>query len=68
MPPKKPSDSEFERFRMLLTNMINMGHPLVKATNEIDWTRFDAAWGKFYHEKNGRPGLPTRLSGSRASR
>jgi hypothetical protein len=41
--------------------MINMSHPLVKVANEIDWTRFDAAWGKFYHEKKGRPGLPTRL-------
>ena len=61
MPPKKPGLSEFELFRMLLTNMINMSHPLVKVANEIDWTRFDAAWGKFYHEKKGRPGLPTRL-------
>ena len=61
MPPKKPGLSEQELFRMLLTNMIDMGHPLVKAAREIDWTRFDAAWGKFYHEKKGRPGLPTRL-------
>jgi IS5 family transposase len=22
---------------------------------------FDAAWGKLYHEKKGRPGLPNRL-------
>ena len=61
MPPKKPGLSELELFRMLLTNMINMGHPLVKVANEIDWTRFDTAWGKFYDEKKGRPGLPTRL-------
>jgi hypothetical protein len=44
MPPKKPGLSELELFRMLLTNMINMSHPLVKVANEIDWTRFDAAW------------------------
>ena len=61
MPPKKPGLSELELFRMLLTNMINMSHPLVKVANAIDWTRFDAAWGKFYDEKKGRPGLPTRL-------
>lgn len=29
MPPRKPDLSEFELFRMLLTNMINMSHPLV---------------------------------------
>ena len=61
MRPKKPGLSEFELFRMLLTNMINLNHPLVKVANEIDWTRFDAAFGKFYHEKKGRPGLLTRL-------
>ncbi len=43
MPSKKLGQSEFELFGMLLTNMINMGHPLVRAANEIDWTRFDAA-------------------------
>lgn len=61
MPPKKPALSEFEMFRMLLSNMIDMSHPLVKLAGEIDWTRFDTAWGRFYHEKKGRPGLPTRL-------
>ena len=67
MPPKKPGLSEFELFRMLLTNMINMSHPLVKVANEIDWTRFDAAWGKFYHEKKGRPGAADPADGWAAS-
>jgi IS5 family transposase len=67
MPPKKPSQSEFELFRMLLTNMINMGHPLVKAANEIDWTRFDAAWDKFCHEKKGRPGAADAVDGGTPS-
>jgi hypothetical protein len=48
MPPKKPGLSELELFRMLLTNMINMSHQLAKVANEIDWTRFDAAWGRFF--------------------
>ena len=43
MPPKKPGLSELELFQMLLTNMINLSHPLMKVTNEIGWTRFDAA-------------------------
>lgn len=61
MPPKKPGLSESELFRMLLVNMIDMSHALVKLAGAIDWPRFDTAWGKFYHEKKGRPGLPTRL-------
>ena len=39
MPPKKPGLSEHELFRMLLVNMIDMTHPLVKLAGEIDWSR-----------------------------
>ena len=40
--------------------MIDMEHALVKLAGLIDWSRFDEACGRFYHQK-GRPGLPTRL-------
>ncbi len=40
--------------------MIDMEHALVKLAGLIDWSRFDEAYGRFYHEK-GRPGLSTRL-------
>lgn len=40
--------------------MIDMDHALVKLAELIDWSRFDEAYGRFYHEK-GRPGLSTRL-------
>jgi IS5 family transposase len=40
--------------------MIDMEHALVKLAGLIDWSRFEEAYGRFYHEK-GRPGLPTRL-------
>jgi transposase, IS5 family len=60
MPPKKPKLREDELFRMQLTNMIDMEHPLVKLAGLIDWSRFDEAYGRFYTQK-GRPGLPTRL-------
>ncbi len=60
MPPKKPKLREDELFRMQLTNMIDMAHPLVKLAGLIDWSRFDEAYGRFYTQK-GRPGLPTRL-------
>ena len=60
MPPKKPKLRDDELFRMQLTNMIDMAHPLVKLAGLIDWSRFDGAYGKFYTQK-GRPALPTRL-------
>jgi hypothetical protein len=33
--PEKPGLSEFELFRMLLTNMINLNHPLVKVASHL---------------------------------
>lgn len=60
MPPKKPQLSEFELFQSRLDNMLDPEHPLVKLAVLIDWSRFDAAFGRFYTQK-GRPGLPTRL-------
>ena len=60
MPPKTPKLRDDELFRMQLTNMIDMAHPLVKAADLIDWSRFDEGFGRFYTQK-GRPALPTRL-------
>jgi IS5 family transposase len=60
MPPKKPAPRSDELFRSQLDNMIDMGHALVKLAQLIDWSRFDEAFGRFYHEK-GRPGLSTQL-------
>lgn len=60
MPPKKPKLRDDELFRMQLTNMIDMDHPLVKVAQLIDWSQFDEGFGRFYTQK-GRPGLPTRL-------
>ena len=60
MPPKKPKLRDDELFRMQLTNMIDMDHPLVKVAQLIDWLQFDEGFGQFYTQK-GRPGLPTRL-------
>ncbi len=46
---------------MLLENMIDPGHALVKLAKRIEWARFDAEFGKLYNERTGRPGLRTRL-------
>ena len=60
MPPKKPAPRSADLFRSQLDNMISMDHALVKLARLIDWSRFDEAYGRLYHEK-GRPGLSTRL-------
>ena len=60
MPPRKPAPRSDELFRSQLDNMIDMEHALVKLAGLIDWSRFEEAYGRFYHEK-GRPGLSTRL-------
>jgi IS5 family transposase len=60
MVPRKPGDSSDDLFRSRLDAMIAMDHALVKLAGLIDWSRFDAAFGRFYTQK-GRPGLPTRL-------
>ena len=49
MPPKKPKLRENELFRMQLTNMIDMDHPLVKVAQLIDWSQFDEGFGRFLH-------------------
>lgn len=59
MPPKKPAPRSNELFRSQLDNMINMEHALVKLAGLMDWSQFDAAYGRFYHEK-GRPGCRFR--------
>jgi len=59
-PPKKPAPRSDELFRSQLDNMIDMEHALVRLARLIDWSQFDEAYGRFYHEK-GRPGLSTRL-------
>lgn len=61
MLPKKPGPSDNELFRMLLKNMIDPGHALLKLAKRIDWAPFDAEFGKFYTDKKGRPGPRTRL-------
>jgi IS5 family transposase len=61
MPPKQPQPNTFELFQSRLDNMLDPDHPLVKLAGLIDWSRFDAAFGRFYKPLKGRPSLPTRL-------
>ena len=61
MPPKTAKPSSGDLFRMLLENIIDQKHQLVRLGGLIDWARFDEAFGAFYDDQKGREGLPTRL-------
>ncbi len=47
-------------FRPLLINTISSAHGLVRLSKEINWIELDKEFGSFFHEKQGRPGIPTR--------
>ena len=46
--------------RSSLKVILDPEHALLKLAQLIDWDRFDDAFGRFYHERKGRPGLRTR--------
>jgi len=60
MSPKKTT-SPAELYRSHLEQMIDLNHPLVKLTLQINWTAFEDKFGKLYTPTWGRPGLPIRL-------
>ena len=41
--------------------MVDRRHALVRLADEVDWARFEEAFGATYDDKVGRPGVPTRL-------
>ena len=62
----RPKDISFEEshgdlFRSSLEQILNKKHPLYVLANKIDWSRFDKCFGELFVQKQGRPGLPTRL-------
>jgi len=62
----RPKDISFEEshgdlFRSSLEQILDRKHPLYVMANKIDWERFDKSFGKLFDQKQGRPGLPTRL-------
>jgi IS5 family transposase len=62
----RPKDNSFEAshedlFRSSLEQLLNKEHPLYVLSNKIDWERFDKSFGDLFVQKQGRPGLPTRL-------
>jgi IS5 family transposase len=61
MRPKKPEPPTDDLFRSSLEAMLDPRHELLKLAKQIDWERFDTAFGAHFNERKGRAGLPTRL-------
>ena len=57
----KTTLTEADLFRSHLEQMINLSHPLIRLSRQIDWKSFEDRFGCLYEEKQGRPGLPIRL-------
>ena len=54
-------DPQGELFRSELKQILDMDHVLVKLSHQVNWERFDEAFGATYCEDTGRPGTNTRL-------
>ena len=62
MKPREPGRSATEdMFRERLENLLDLRHPLVRLSNEIEWSVFSESFGALYDAELGRPGLPVRL-------
>jgi transposase, IS5 family len=58
----KPRDErQKDLFRSALDQFIDMGHPLVRLAQRIDWRRLEQSLDEVYRPGPGHPPLPTRL-------
>jgi IS5 family transposase len=58
----KPRDErQKDLFRPPLETIINLGHPLVRLAEEIDWSFLDSRFGSVCSAGPGQPPLPSRL-------
>ena len=60
-PRERRESGEQDLFRARLDQIIDMGHPLVRLAQTIDWGFLEATFGAVYEDGAGRPPLPTRL-------
>ena len=60
-PVKTSHDPQGDLFKTELVRIIDLNHSLVRLGNEVEWERFEEAFGKTYCENNGRPATSTRL-------
>ena len=52
-------DSQQNLFKTRLTDLINLGHPLVKLSNEVCWDKMEWEFQNLYSQQ-GRPSIPIR--------
>lgn len=50
-----------EMFRVELTQLINLNHPLAKLARMVEWAKFDEALEVLFDERSRRPAVATRL-------
>ena len=62
MRPKERRDSgQSDLFRARLDQIVDLGHPLAKLAQTIDWRFLEERFGAVYTDRPGQPPLPTRL-------
>ena len=62
MKPLEPIQSATEdMFRERLENLLDLRHPLIRLSLQIEWSVFNQSFGELYDAEIGRPGLPIRL-------
>jgi IS5 family transposase len=54
-------DRQKDLFRPALEQIIDMGHPLVRLADEIDWGFLERRFGEVYRPGDGHPRLPIGL-------
>ncbi len=56
MKPRKPSseDPQGHLYRIELSQLIDLEHPLAKLAAVVDWSRFDEAFAPLYDPGQGR--------------
>jgi IS5 family transposase len=58
---KPRDDRQKDLLRPALEHIVDLGHPLVRLTREIDWQFLDGRFSSVCTAGEGRPPLPTRL-------
>jgi len=59
-PQKNKHEPQFDLYKTELSRIINVNHPLVKLTIQMDWSVFDAQFENQFSDE-GRPAIETRL-------
>jgi len=61
MKPKPQPRDAFELFQAHFNQILDPSHELIQLANQIDWSRFDAAFADCYSPDMGAPGKAIRL-------